>query len=83
MITIKKIFLVSTQHKGNEIRLYKAINKFPYKASYYVKWGPIGNCTSRLDIRTKTGRTPTFNSVMKQFNEVVKAMKLVNFTQVG
>lgn len=80
---IKKIFLVSTQYEGNEIRLYKAIHKFPFKYSYYVNWGPIGNCTTKLDIRTKTGRTPAFSGVMKQFNEMVKAMKQVNFIQVG
>lgn len=74
------ILLITFWKDQNEIRLYKTIHGYGYKPSYHILWGPIGNCSSKTEIRTPSGRSPALNTVIKTFREAVSATQYVKFS---
>lgn len=74
------ILLITFWKDQNEIRLYKTVYSYGLKPSYYMKWGPTGNCSTKTEIRTPTGRRPSINSVIKTFREAVSATEYVKFS---
>jgi hypothetical protein len=74
------ILLITFWKDQNEIRLYKTVYRYEFKPSYHILWGPIGNCRSKTEIRTPTGRRPSINSVIKTFREAISATQYVKFS---
>ena len=76
----RDILLITFLNDGNEIRLYKTVYGYGFKPSHYILWGPTGNCLSKTEIRTPSGRRPALSTVMKTFREAVSATKYVKFS---
>ena len=79
------ILLITFWKDQNEIRLYKttyydSYTSIVHKPSYYILWGPKGNCLSKTEIRTPSGRKPALSTVMKTFREAIAATKYVKFS---
>jgi hypothetical protein len=75
-------FLLSVQNNGNEIRLYREHGYKTITCSYFMKWGPIGNCSNVTELLTKKGRNPSLGGAIRQFNQATIAMKKVKFDRL-
>jgi hypothetical protein len=72
--------LVKVQRGDNEIILCYKPAKLG-KRDHFIKWRNV-NMTdmSVIEVRTKSGRRPSWKTVMKQFHEAVDAIQHVKFS---